>query len=559
MTTRLLFIIVLATGCSARALDGPLRDGFLPGFGPGSDGGAGGAGGNGSGGEGGSGGGMPGPGQPGGPPAPSPARLIGPASTTNVTSQRPRLRWDPTKTAGAATVELCADRACSRALGSATVEPSGAAARPDQALPAGVVFWRVHTGKQVSATWEFFVGKRDAPVDSSWGSTLDVDGDGIPDVAAAAGSSVAVYRGGVKGLGGAATILPSPDGDGAGFGYVITAAGDVNGDGYGDLAVGECGTSYAFVHLYLGGANGPATTPSQTLSAPDAQTGFGCRVAGAGDLDGDGYADLAVARIGPDFSGGLYIFAGNASGVATTTTRLDSPNRNPSRLGYALAAVGDVDGDGYDDLLASELEYSDLSGQVHLYHGGKGGISNSAVDNIASPDPSGLQFGGTIAGAGDVDGDGHPDFLVGAAAVPGYPVTATAHLYRGGGSVSGGGIAFVSDGAAGFAFEVEGGRDLDGDGYSDVIVSQRDSLDVFLGSAGGPAARGTLVMATGQGANPRHLSLCGDVDGDGAADVIVSDGAGAELLFGGTGGIGRGRVMVLPLPSGASAFAGAVR
>src|SRR6516164_8963108 len=115
MTARLFLILLLATGCSTRPLDGPWRDGFLPGFGPGSDGGVGNPGDNG---DGGTSGGVTGPGQPGGAPAPSPARLIAPPSTANVTSQRPRLRWDMTHTQGAATVELCADRACSHALGS---------------------------------------------------------------------------------------------------------------------------------------------------------------------------------------------------------------------------------------------------------------------------------------------------------------------------------------------------------------------------------------------------------------------------------------------------------
>ena len=61
-----------------------------------------------------------------------------------------------------------------------------------------------------------------------------------------------------------------------------------------------------------------------------------------------------------------------------TTTRIDSPDYKPSRLGYSLAGVGDLDGDGYADLVATEIDASARSGRVHVYRGGPDGISNAA-------------------------------------------------------------------------------------------------------------------------------------------------------------------------------------
>ena len=495
---------------------------------------------------------------PGGSAAPRP-RLVAPRSTATVASRRPRLRWDMSGVAGAAVVDLCRDRACQMPLGNATVEAAGSAARPDGDLPPGVVFWRVRAAGQTSATWELFVGHGSAPVDGSWGATLDLDGDGVPDAALdAAASGVALYLGGAAALGRPPTLLGNPDDAKAGFGYVIASAGDLDGDGYGDLAVGECGAGAGHVHVYFGGPGGPQPARTQTLAAPDLQSGFGCRLAAAGDLDGDGYADLAVGRIGADFSGGLFIFRGGPQGLPTTTARIDSPDYHPSRLGYSLAGVGDLDGDGYDDLVASEIDYSALSGRAHVYRGGPGGISNARVVTLLSPDPSGLQFGASVAGAGDVDGDGYADFVVAAPAVSTTKLPPTAHLYRGGPGSPGAGapaIALSSDGTVGFGAEVEAAGDVDGDGFDDVIIASASTVTLFRGVAGGLAVTGTPVAAVGQGANPRHLAGAGDLDGDGHADLLVSDGAGVEALFGGAAGFDRARagglVAVQP-PNGAS-------
>src|SRR5207253_6458845 len=110
--------------------------------------------------------------------------------------------------------------------------------------------------------------------------------------------------------------------------------------------------------------------------------------------------------------GGLYIYRGGAGGLPATTTRIDSADYHPSRLGYSVAGVGDLDGDGFDDLVASEINSSALTGRAHVYRGGAGGISNDNQVTLLSPDASGLQFGASVAGAGDVDGHGYPDLVV---------------------------------------------------------------------------------------------------------------------------------------------------
>ena len=116
-------------------------------------------------------------------------RPIAPLSTAFVTSRRPTLRWSLPAGMHNATLDLCPTRACTSPLPGFPVPVTGSSFRPSADLPVGVVYWRLHTrtAPPVSTpTWQFTVGARSAPVDASWGTTLDVNGDGYADVVAGA-------------------------------------------------------------------------------------------------------------------------------------------------------------------------------------------------------------------------------------------------------------------------------------------------------------------------------------------------------------------------------------
>ena len=144
------------------------------------------------------------------------------------------------------TSEICRDHACTVAVTS--FDAVGASGAPSANLPAGVLFWRAYgrsggaTGTQTTPTWEMIVGARTAPINTSWGTTLDVNGDGYADVIVGAfGACKAyLYLGSTGGLQPSATLnCPDPTGTAGGnnFGLPVASAGDVNGDGYADIVV----------------------------------------------------------------------------------------------------------------------------------------------------------------------------------------------------------------------------------------------------------------------------------------------------------------------------------
>jgi hypothetical protein len=296
----------------------------------------------------------------------------------------------------------------------------GSSYAPPTDLPVGTVFWRLHPSTVTSVTsptWQFTVGARSAPVDSSWGTTLDVNGDGFADVVVGApfvnnnDTGVAyVYLGGTTGLATTpATTLIGTDVPYGHFGSSVASAGDVNGDGFGDLIVAAVEPGILFdVYIYFGSATGLAATPPGTLSvmAPWGPVGWAISVAGAGDVNGDGYADVFVGACSAELCGNVYL--GSAGGVVPTpATRL---------LGFGMSA-GDVNGDGYGDVVAKGIiEGTDgvypVAYSVSVYLGSAAGLAT--VPAAEATNPNSRCFGDSFASAGDVNGDGFADVVVGA-------------------------------------------------------------------------------------------------------------------------------------------------
>jgi hypothetical protein len=191
---------------------------------------------------------------------------------------------------------------------------------------------------------------------------------------------------------------------------------DVNGDGYADLVVGALlqdnpEKDEGQVYVYFGSATGPSLTPDVTLDNPldQAYGYFGASVASAGDVNGDGFADLIVGadeQNNPETDEGTaYVYFGSASGPSQTPgVTLDNPlDQWYGRFGSSVASAGDVNGDGYSDLIVG-----DDADNAHIYYGSAKGPSQTPDVTLDDPlHQKDGRFGRSVASARDVNGDGY--------------------------------------------------------------------------------------------------------------------------------------------------------
>ena len=314
-------------------------------------------------------------------------------------------------------------------------------------------------------------------------------------------------------------LLWTADGEaGDRLGVGLEAAGDVNRDGAGDVVASAPGGSYARVY------DGKTGAVLLTLKAGGPAERFGGHASGLGDVNGDSYPDLIVGAAGgpsapADFAGNAYIFSGQdgsllltlkgerggdgfgsavsgATVAGKTTIVVGAGTGGPDRTGRAyvytslagtpafvidgddtnraLAAMfvgvpGDLDGDGIQDVYVSDWSHAakgPSTGRVYLHSGKTGRLLYALTGETA-----GEGFGTTQATAGDVDGDGTPDLIIGAwqyaaAAVGG----GRAYLYSG---RTGRLLKTFTDRIPGdtFGFDAVGIGDVDGDGTVDLLIT----------------------------------------------------------------------------------------
>jgi FG-GAP repeat. len=331
------------------------------------------------------------------------------------------------------------------------------------------------------------------------------------------------------------------------FGFSVSSAGDVNGDGFSDVIVGapefdspEANEGRVFV--YHGSATGLSTTPNWTAESNQAGAQFGNSVASAGDVNGDGFSDVIVGA--PEFDspeaneGRVFVYHGSATGLSTTPSWTAESNQAGAQFGNSVASAGDVNGDGFSDVIVGAPEFDSPEaneGRVFVYHGSATGLSTSA-NWTAESNQAGAQFGNSVASAGDVNGDGFSDVIVGAYLFDnGQTDEGRAFVYHGsasGLSTTPNWTAESNQVNAYFGVSVASAGDVNGDGFSDVIVGARAFANgetdegaafVYHGSATGLSTSANWTAESNQAfANfGFSVSSAGDVNGDGFSDVIV--------------------------------------
>jgi hypothetical protein len=384
-------------------------------------------------------------------------------------------------------------------------------------------------GVASSATWELFVGALSAPVDTWWGSIPDFDGDGLADAVTGspssvdAGGAVAVYEGSPKQLASVTTLAP-PAGEAAPpeFGQSLASAGDVDGDGFPELLV----TTYEDVWMFRGGAAGLSTQPTSVVPSTTTQNVY--TAAGVGDVDGDGYGDVAVAAYSTKtFITTITIYRGSATGLSASPAQLSIFDWG---FGRSLATT-DVNGDGYSDVVTAG------SYGVYVFEGAPGGPRNTP-HLVPYADPA--NYGYAVSSAGDVNGDGYGDLVSVESPLHQSPFSQALLFF---GSAAGPGTQplvwtglLTNDSGVGAA---DGVGDINGDGYADIALLAANDSSKFCLALGGAAGPTLVTHAWPLPVTPSYavtLAGAGDVNGDGLADVLVGNqGSGATYVYLGDG------------------------
>ena len=379
-------------------------------------------------------------------------------------------------------------------------------------------------------------------------------------------------------------------------GSSVSSAGDVNGDGFDDIIIGtsffdlsgevNAGESY----VVFGGSGG--FTPSLNLSSLDGRNGFmingidhndlfGASVSSAGDVNGDGFDDIIIGARGADpndevNAGESYVVFGSSGGFTPSLNLSSLDGRNGFMInghgaydlsGYSVSSAGDVNGDGFDDIIIGAVQKGDYnsydygSGESYVVFGGSSGFDPSL--NLSSLDGrngfmiSGRRptdnFGGSVSSAGDVNGDGFDDIIIGARSVGpkhvhgfNYSHVGASYVVFGGSGEFDSSLNLLGlDGRNGFVLNgineddysgssVSSAGDVNGDGFDDIIIGAdgagesyvvfggRDGFDPSLSLSSLDGRNGFMINGINEDdRSGRSVSSAGDVNGDGLDDIII--------------------------------------
>lgn len=417
-----------------------------------------------------------------------------------------------------------------------------------------------------SSDWSAVGGQLGANFGWSVANGGDVDGDGYTEVIIGAPwydggltdeGRVFLYCGTSGGLRLTADWYAEIDQAYAYFGWSVANAGDVQNNGYSDVLVGAPGmdstyTDRGAVFMWHGGvgglgANGSPSNLDWAYYGPAPYSALGHSVSTAGDLNGDSYSDIVMGapyNTSVAVAGHAYVFHGSASGMGSIPNADLTDSQNSSMFGFAVAWAGDVNNDGYSDVLMSAPYYdwgTDDRGLVQFYLGGPSGIGTGPTSIIGDLEDGVLGY--SISSAGDINGDGTSDIIIGAPLYfegTGQMDEGKVFVYHGltnSPYLTLGWTAQIDQAGAQFGSSVTMAGDVNGDGFGDIAVGApyysngqtgEGKVFVWFGGASGLGANGTAsnpdwsVERNAAGEHFGHSVACaGDINGDGYSDLLV--------------------------------------
>lgn len=386
-----------------------------------------------------------------------------------------------------------------------------------------------------------------------------------------------------------ASFLGEDEGDRSGI--KVAMAGDVNGDGYDDILIGadsdeEAGDTAGKAYLIFGKASGwdrdvNLSNADASFLGEDQGDMAGWAIAGAGDVNSDGFDDILIGAWRDEEvdtnAGQTYLIFGKSAGWARDVNLSNSDasflgELNGAYSGYSVDGCGDVNGDGFDDILIG-ARYDDEGGfefgQVYVIFGKTSGwamdTSLSSSDASFWGEDSSDFAGMEVAGAGDVNGDGLDDILIGATgdeegggnnAGQTYLILGKTSGWAMDVSLSNADASFIGEDASdNSGVSIDGCGDVNGDGYDDFLIGAN-----FDEEAGANAGQTYLILGKASGwvmdvslsnadasflgedagdSSGLSVAICGDVNSDGLHDILIGAGGDED------GGSGAGQTYLI--------------
>lgn len=341
--------------------------------------------------------------------------------------------------------------------------------------------------------------------------------------------------------------------------HLTVAAGcDVNGDGYGDVLVGDHDYDFQYTRddngrawLFYGSPTGLSATPARTFDPPylNYYGFFGVSVACNLDVNNDGFDEVVIGMDNYESTysdeGAVFVWYGAESGPTTAYNWMVRGGTTYAHFGVSVDSAGSVNDDDYDDLIVSSRDYSANQTLAYVWHGGASGLgtTNRAADWSARISP---ENGDLAHGIGDVNGDGWDDVMVGALLYDGA-LTNQGAVYVWYGSATGLGangtaanadwIAYGGQAEARFGLAGDGVGDLNGDSWDDLAVgaylyddpdANEGAVFVWYGSASGLGDSGNPANADWYATSNCVSCILGysvrpggDINKDGFDDILV--------------------------------------